>query len=328
MQNRREFVKEVVVGAAVLKTATPFALGATKPAAKSKVVIVRDANLRTPGPAPDPARVAALLDHAMQAYFDTKNPVEPWKRIVRPGQIVSLKVNCLGHPVAPNVALVAAICERLQQAGIKPGDITVWDRNSRDLRAAGFTLSSAPGAVRYIASDLAGYEDVPTSYGVVNTHLAKILTQSDVVLNLPVLKNHNLAGVTMAMKNMYGVINNPSALHGTACNPSIADLNSILQIRQKVRFVIGDMMTALYEGGPTYKPEYVWNENGIIVGEDRVAIDHTCAGIIERKRAEKGLKTLEQAGTPTHYIATAADAEHALGTNDPARIALVEHSIA
>ena len=81
------------------------------------------------------------------------------------------------------------------------------------------------------------------SYGSVTTRLAKILTRSDVVINMPVLKNHNIVGVTMAMKNMYGVINNPSAMHGTACNPYIADLNMIPQIRQRVRFVVGDMMT-------------------------------------------------------------------------------------
>ena len=308
----------------MLKTATPFALGAAKPAAKSKVVIVRDANLRTPGPAPDPARVAALLDHAMQAYFDTKNPVEPWKRIVRPGQIVSLKVNCLGHPVAPNVALVSAICERLQQAGIKPGDITVWDRNSRDLRAAGFNLSSAPGAVRYIASDSAGYEDAPTSYGVVTTHLAKILTQSDVVLNLPVLKNHNLAGVTMAMKNMYGVINNPRDQHAKSGNPHVADLNAMPAIRSKMKLTIVDGLTGVYDGGPSFHPEHAWNFNGLLVSQDPVALDLTAWQIIDRARVQHGLQTLAATGRPPLYIATAADGSHKLGTDDPKRIALLQ----
>jgi uncharacterized protein (DUF362 family) len=328
MHNRREFVKEMVAGAAVLKAGTGLALAETKAEEKSRVVIVRDAKLRTSGPAPDATRVAAMLDHAMQTYFHAQNPVQPWKQIVRPGQVVGLKVNTLGRALSPSPALVAAICERLQQAGIKAGDIIVWDRSSRDMQAAGFKLTTAPGAVRYFASDTAGYEDASVSFGTVTTRLSKIFTQCDVIINMPVLKNHNLAGVTMAMKNMYGVINNPNAMHGTACNPSIADLNMIPQIRQKVRFVVGDMMTALYEGGPGYKPEYAWNEDGLIVGEDRVAIDTVCAQIIERKRAEKGLKTLEQAGTPTHYIATAADAQHQLGTNDPARIALIEQRIA
>ena len=62
----------------------------------------------------------------------------------------------------------------------------------------------------------------------------------------------------------------------------------------------------------------------LIVGEDRVAVDHTAWQIIERKRAEVGLPTLEAAGRPAHYIATAADATHTLGFNDPKRINLVE----
>jgi hypothetical protein len=64
------------------------------------------------------------------------------------------------------------------------------------------------------------------------------------------------------------------------------------------------------------------------VGEDRVAIDTISAQMIERKRAEKGLNTLAQKGTPTSFLATAADAQHRLGTNDPARIALIEQRIA
>ena len=329
MQNRREFVKEMVAGAAVLGAGTQLAWGVSKGAQKSKVVIVRDAKLRTPGPAPDEKRMAALLDHAMQTYFSAQNPVQPWKKIVQPGQVVSLKLNALGgRAIAPSVALVTAICERLQQAGIKPGDITVWERNSRDLEAAGFKLSNAPGAVRFLASDTVGYEDASVSYGSVTTRLSKILTRSDVVINMPVMKNHNIVGVTMAMKNMYGVINNPSAMHGSACDPYIADLNMIPQIRQKVRFVVSDLKTAVYEGGPSYRPEYAWNEDGLMVGEDRVAIDTICAQIVQRKRAEKGLNTLEQKGTPLTYIATAADAQHRLGMNDPARIALIEHSIA
>jgi hypothetical protein len=55
-----------------------------------------------------------------------------------------------------------------------------------------------------------------------------------------------------------------------------------------------------------------------------VALDYTGWQIIERKRAEKGLKTLEGDGRAPNYIATAADAEHRLGSNDPRRIAVAE----
>jgi hypothetical protein len=46
--------------------------------------------------------------------------------------------------------------------------------------------------------------------------------------------------------------------------------------------------------------------------------------MLERKRAEAKLPTLEAAGRAPHYIATAADAAHKLGVNDPQRIHLLE----
>jgi hypothetical protein len=60
------------------------------------------------------------------------------------------------------------------------------------------------------------------------------------------------------------------------------------------------------------------------VGEDRVALDQIAWGLIERKRAEAGLPTLENAGRLPRYISTAADDAHRLGTNDPKRIHMVE----
>jgi hypothetical protein len=91
-----------------------------------------------------------------------------------------------------------------------------------------------------------------------------------------------------------------------------------------MRLTICDATTAQYEGGPAYKPEHSWKENALIVSQDPVALDHTGWQIIERKRAENGLKTLEAEGRAPHYIATAADAEHRLGTNDPRRITIAE----
>ena len=45
--------------------------------------------------------------------------------------MVGLKVNALGgRGLSSNPHLVEAICERLQEAGIKASDIVVWDRDS------------------------------------------------------------------------------------------------------------------------------------------------------------------------------------------------------
>jgi uncharacterized protein (DUF362 family) len=91
-----------------------------------------------------------------------------------------------------------------------------------------------------------------------------------------------------------------------------------------MRLTICDATTAMYEGGPGYKPEHSWNANALLASTDPVALDHTGWRMIERKRAEKGLKTLEAEERTPRYIATAADAEHRLGMNDPRKISLIE----
>jgi uncharacterized protein (DUF362 family) len=145
-----------------------------------------------------------------------------------------------------------------------------------------------------------------------------------VLINVPVLKDHDGAGVTIALKNMYGVIHNPNKYHPNGCNPYVADLNMLPQIKSRMRLTLCDATTVIYEGGPGYKPEHSWKCNALLVSQDPVALDSTGWQIIERKRAENGLKTLEAEGRAPHYIATAADHEHRLGMNDPRRISALE----
>jgi hypothetical protein len=46
--------------------------------------------------------------------------------------------------------------------------------------------------------------------------------------------------------------------------------------------------------------------------------------MLDRKRVEAGLPTLEAAGRTPRYIETAADATHKLGVNDPRLIRVME----
>ena len=316
--------------AAVEKLALASALEARVPAGKSRVVIARDAELHGIGTQLDEQRVLNLLDKAMAAFTGRDKPIEAWKSIVPAsvlaGKVIGLKVNGLGgRGISTHAALTMAVAERLQQAGVRAGNILVWDRGARDLAACGMTVNTDASHVRCYGSDVGGYEDEQVQCGPVQVRLAKILTREcAMVINLPILKDHEMAGVTFAMKNMYGVVDRPFVLHGNNCNPGVADVNAVPVVREKVWFTIGDAITSVYDGGPGFHPERLWYPNALVVGEDRVAIDHTAWQMIERKRAEAGVPTLEAVGRPPHYIATAADAAHRLGTNDPQRIRLVE----
>jgi len=329
--SRRDFLKNCLAGAVVLagaprKTILGEAAEQTSAGLKSTVVIARDPMLRGPSTSADSSRMMRLLDNAMQALFKFDHPVEPWNKLARPGDKVGLKVNALGgRGLSSNVQLVEAICERLQQAGIRAGDIVIWDRDTDELERVGFHVSTSGNGLQCFGTDRVGFEEELVSYGSVGSRLSKILTrQCNVLINVPVLKDHDGAGVTVALKNMYGVIHNPNKYHPNGCNPYIADVNMLPEIRTKMRLTICDATTASFEGGPGYKPQYSWKNNALLVSQDPVALDYTGWRIIEKKRAEKGLKTLEADGRAPHYIATAADAKHRLGTNDPQRIAVIE----
>lgn len=328
--SRRNFLKTCLTGTAVLATGSTAELldAAEQPPVlpKSRVVLTHDAMLRGAGTSVDSRRILSLLDRAMQSLFELDHPAEPWKKLIHPGGKVGIKVNALGgRGLSSNLELVDAICERLQEAGIKADDIIVWDRDTEELERVGFRLSTGSNRIQCFGTDRVGYEEELVTAGTVGSRLSKILTQRcDLLINVPVLKDHDGAGITAALKNMYGVIHNPNKYHPNGCNPYVADVNMLPAIRTRMRLTVCDATTACYEGGPGYKPQYSWKNNGLIVSQDPVALDHTAWQIIDRKRAEKGLKTLKADGREPHYIATAADAQHRLGTNDPQRITLVE----
>ncbi len=317
-RTRRDFLRSSVAAGGVLAFGTP--------SGKSRVVIARN-----PSPAGDHSRldsseVLGLLDRSMQSFYDRDDPAEAWRRLVGPEQTVGLKINCLaGKGISTSSELVEAVCERLQESGIPAGNIIIWDRLSSDLENAGFRVKDDPNRIRCIGNDQIGFESELAGFGSAGSLVSKAMTQlCDVVISLPVLKDHGITGVTMALKNLFGAIHNPNKYHMNAGDPYVADVFMLPPIRRKVRLTICDATTAQYEGGPSFMPQWTWPYHGLIVASDPVALDQTGWGIIEQKRAEKGMKSLSQVGRRPRYIERAADAEHRIGTDDPARIEVIK----
>ncbi len=327
---RRNFLGESVrLGSALLAGGACRLLGSQKAAGaasgQARLVIARDPNLKaTPAASLDSSRLLNCLDRAMQALYDCDSPQEAWKKVVQPGEVVGLKVNCLaGRGNSTRPELVYAVCERLRQAGIK--EIVIWDRLNSDLESARFKIVERGSGIRCFGNDTLGFEEELMTFGSVGSLLSRTLTQvCDAVINLPVLKDHGIAGVTIALKSMFGAIHNPNKYHLNVGNPYVADVFMLPPIRRKVRLHICDASTPQYEGGPSFMPHWMWSYNGLIVGHDPVALDYTGWQIIEKKRAEVGMKSLREMKREPAYIATAADAQHGLGTNDPQSIRLLD----
>jgi uncharacterized protein (DUF362 family) len=351
MNDRRQFLKSAIGGAILLGSQSKSGVAEfarfVRPGdhqdrftrhidpTMSRVVVARDPALHSVSGELNEKRIFKLLDRAIAAYTEREKPVEAWRRILPQGgsnSVIGLKINGGGGMgIATHGALVLAVVERLRQAGVRPGNIVVWDRASEDVEACGLTINTDRTHVRCIGSDLSGYEDQPVAeepitYGAAaNARLSKILTrQCDMVIGLPILTDHSTAGVSFAMKNMSGVVQHPEELDAAGCNPGLADLNLVPAIRRKVCFTIGDAIAPYHGSGSPLNSADLWRSDALIIAEDRVAADFTAWQMIERKRAQAGLPTLAAERRAPLYIATAADSAHNLGFNTSAQIDLVE----
>jgi uncharacterized protein (DUF362 family) len=289
-------------------------------------VIARDESLRLPSGVTDPQRLLGMLDRALLTLFDRDRPAEVWRQLVHPGEVVGLKVNCLsGRGNSTSAELVDAVCERLREAGIPNKDILIWDRLNEDLERGGFRIVQRGRGPRCCGNDVLGYETALSTHGAAASRLCVTLTRvCDCVINMPSLKDHSIAGVTIALKNMFGAIHNPNKYHLNAGDPYVADVSMLPDIRTKTRLVICDATNMQYEGGPSFLPQWNWPFDGLLVGTDPVALDRIGWNLIETRRSEAGLRPISELGRMPRYIATAADSQHHLGIDDLGRIEVIE----
>jgi len=278
------------------------------------VVRCRDA-VRASGEV-DGERVRRMLAAGIEAILPAATEAARWAQRFQPDDRVAVKVNCLGGPsfsTRPEVAEAVAL--GLQAAGLPPDRIAIYDRDTGELAGAGFpTTRRAPACV---GNDAAGYEtDVVTS-GAVGTCLSRVVTRlATALVNVPLLKDHDLCGYSGALKNHFGSINNPNKLHGLPderCSPYVADLNLLPELRDKERLVVMDALRTCYEGGPSYNPEGVETYGALLVGTNALAVDWVGLRLLDELRAEHHLPALMSLERAPKYLGVAADTKHQLG---------------
>ena len=324
-EDRRTFLKKgIAIGGALL--GWPLAGSGRslfENTGRARVVISKDEALRDVRGDLDVERVEGMLDRGMKALFDLPSVEEAWRALIRPDDTVGIKVNGLaGRGMSTKPEIVQGIIRKLERIGVQRRRIIVWDRLTQDLTRAGYEPNVGGGDIQCYGNDVGGFDRRLVVYGTIGSLLSRILVdRCSVVINVPILKDHSICGVTVGMKNFFGAIHNPNKYHMDVGDPYIADLNALDVIRKKNVLTVVDAISAQYEGGPPYMPQWSWKFNGILIGTDPVAMDYTSWQIVERKRAEKGLKSLKEADREPTYIATAADKR--LGTDDPSKIEVV-----
>ena len=329
---RRDFIKTAVLAGIGISQIAGCAVKSTdttptvkQPSDGATVVIIRSESLAKP----DRAVIKQMLDMAIPEALGVQSPDAAWKMLYKPTDTVGIKVNCIAPMIPTHPELAYAIADSLIGIGIPAEQIIIWDREDRELTSSGYTINAdGPGIKCYGTKPRLGYGEDLTVSRSVGSRISKILSRlCTATVNAPVLKDHNIAGLTMSLKNYFGSIENPNKFHGTNCDPYVADLYMSPLIKEKSKLVICDAINVLFEGGPTdYKSRFVWNYNGLIIGTDPVAVDQIGLMLLEEKRASAGLPPLAAVGRPVKYITTAADPDHRLGVKDPEKIKVIELS--
>lgn len=333
---RRRLLQSLAVGSATAWTSKlAFSAQASSPVASSK--------LGMPGLFPgrvigveDPRSIAnnkynatvirSMMERGMKELTGA-DWVESWKLFASKGERIGIKVNPVGQPhviSAPEVLHV--IIDGLKAAGVRAQDIVVYDRYRRQFHQAGFHTwlpegvrkSSAVEDYEAIQLDPKGYDrdhyvELPlTNPGYEKHELARysfaanfLTKEVDKLINLCVLKDHQSAGVTLALKNLsHGLVNNVSRSHATttqnSCNSFIPAIVQMPMIRNKAVLHILDGVKALYHGGPSARPQFVWEHKTMYFATDPVSLDHVGWKKIDEKRVAVGKKILVE-DTPDKF---------------------------
>lgn len=266
----------------------------------------------------DPIR--DMMRRGMKDLTGANGWQDAWRVFFQPGDVVGIKVNPVGQPhVISSPEVVREIIAGLNAAGIKNPDIVVYDRYRAQFVKAGFAkwlpegvrTSSAVEDYEEIQQGIEGYDpdhymDMALTlpgYDIGNltarrSYAARFITKEvNKLVNLPVLKDHQSAGVTLALKNMsHGLVNNVCRSHSSptlnACGSFIPAVVSMPVIRNKAVLHILDGIKGVYHGGPGARPEFVWEHKTMYFASDPVALDHIGWKALDEKRLAAGMKRI------------------------------------
>jgi uncharacterized protein (DUF362 family) len=316
--DRRTFMKIVSVTGAGALVIPRKLLAGFAPQQLTRVVIIEDSNA-TSGLAVDGDVVRSMMNCAIMRLTDIYNVGDAWKSLfpgISESSVVAIKVNCINSSLSTHPDVAHAAAEGLSQMtfGATPfpeNNIIIYDRTNGELTSAGYILNTSSTGVRVFGTNQSGVGYSSEAYDVngVNRKLSTIITEmADFMINISVLKNHGMAGVTLCLKNHYGTCDLPGTLHGgTYCDPYIPALNATGPIRTKQLVSICDALLGIRSGGPSGSPQFTSNK--LIVSSDPVATDYW-------GREELLANGCTTTGNANH-VDTAAGAPYNLGTNDP-----------
>jgi len=218
-----------------------------------------------------------MFDEAIKALGGMKN-------FVKQNQKVCLKPN-VGWDVSPeragntNPKLVSRVIKHCFDAGAK--EVLVFDHTCDNWRRcysnSGIEKAVKDAGGKMISGDTENYyQDVSVKSGkrLTSAKVHEVLLDSDVFINMPILKSHSSTRLTICMKNLMGVVWDRGYWHSNDLHQCIADYSTY----RKPDLNIVDAYYVMKRNGPRgVSVDDVTTMKSQIVSADMVAADAAAA---------------------------------------------------
>lgn len=228
-----------------------------------------------------PDLVAVLGGEPVPMYTKGIAAMGGLAKYIHKGDRVVLKPN-IGWDRTPemgantNPDLVGAIVRDCFEAGAK--EVLVFDHSCDNWRkayaASGIEKAATAAGAKMIPSDEEDYYteiELTRAKVLKKTKIHKAILDCDVWFNIPILKAHRAIQISIAMKNLMGIIWDRQFFHRNDLPQSIADLNSF---EKKPALNIVDAYRLLKTNGPRGLSESdAILSKGLFISADPVAVD-------------------------------------------------------
>jgi len=200
------------------------------------------------------------------------------KRFVSRADIVVVKPN-IGWDRTPeqaantNPLIVAEIVRQCWNAGAKKLIVTDVSCNEprRCFQRSGIADAALREGAEVILPDSTRFKDVDLQGEVLRQWpVLDLFLNADKIINVPIAKHHSLTGVTLGMKNWYGILGGPRHQLHQKIHESLVDLADFI----RPTLTVVDCYRVLMRNGPTGgNLEDVALKKTLVAGTDPVALD-------------------------------------------------------
>jgi uncharacterized protein (DUF362 family) len=247
---------------------------------------------RVPWRRPNKSHVAIIR---CERYELVHRAVEDGFRLLAPsvrGKRVLLKPNLVEYsPAAPintHPMLIASVIEALYKRGAASVVVADGPGHVRDtdllLYESGLQAQlDAVGRAEFVDLNFDSLLRVAPATSLTQLRefwLPETVLSADIVISMPKIKTHHWAGVTLSLKNLFGIVPGSiygwpkNVLHWQGIDNSIVELAASVPIH----FVIADGIEAMEGNGPLHGP--MRPLGCIVFADDPLAADGTCCRLM------------------------------------------------